>query len=205
MKENIIQLFCFSLFIKILIGCGYTEPVRKSTRALQGDIIEVFPATYFVNTIDSSQVEGEYIVLDRYSGHQEEAMKIAWSRDADAYINVSFKTWREYEYTVDSPRRYIMRDSFAGTLIKYIKYIYPTDSAVITFNFPASLWISAIVNRFNGPMVFQFEDEKKDHFELETKDLEPGIYEVHVRAGENPLWTHRGTRWDTSRWIEIVK
>jgi hypothetical protein len=204
-KKFIRQLFCISIFLPILIGCGYTEPVRKSTQVLHGDIIDVFPATYFVNTIESTQVEGAYIVLDRYSGHQEDAMKIAWSRDADAYINVSYKTWREYQQWYDGPGYYVDKDSFSGTLIKYIKYIYPTDNAIVTFNFPASLWISATVNRFNGPMVFQFEDEKKDYFELDTKDLDPGIYEIHVRAGDYPLWTHRGTRWDTSRWIEIVK
>jgi hypothetical protein len=42
-------------------------------------------------------------------------------------------------------------------------------------------------------------------YELPTQELEPGIYEVHFRAGENPLWTLRGVQWETSRWIEIVK
>ena len=204
-KKLIRQLFCISIFLPILIGCGYTEPVRKSTQVLHGEIIEVFPATYFVNTIDSTEVEDEYIVLDRYSGYEDDAMKVAWSRDADAYINVSYKTRQEELPSKVYPPSYINRSWLTGTLIKYIKYIYLTDSAVVTFNFPASLWISATVNRFNGPMVFQFEDEKKDHFELDTKDLEPGIYEIHVRTGDYPLWTHRGTRWDTSRWVEIVK
>ena len=204
-KKFIRQLVCFSIFLPILIGCGYTQPARQPLEPLRGNIIKIFPSTYFVDMLDSTQIESEYIILDRYSGTQENAIKLAWSRDADAYVNVFYKTWREYHKVYDGDDYYTDENLFSGTLIKYLKYIYLCDSTVVSFTFPECLWVSATVNKYNGPVVFQFEDEKKDYFELDTKNLVPGIYEIHVRAGDYPLWTHRGTRWDTSRWVEIVE
>jgi hypothetical protein len=194
-------------FMLLVNGCGYTQPYHTPPIVSRGNVIEIFPSTYFIEVLDSTQLNEEYCIIDNIKLLENEAMNIGWDRDGDAFLNV--KSYRNH--TQHDPMFPLYRPGlegkniFCGTLIKFVKNMIPCDSEIVTFVFKKSLWVSVTIVKYDGPVVLQIDDEKKEYLELETKNLEPGIYEFHVRAGENPLWTHRGLQWETSRWIQIVK
>ena len=204
-KKFNLQLLCFSILLLTLSGCSYTQPNRTTPFVPRGNVIQIFPTQYLIDRLDTAENQEKYIVIDSVGVSEEDAMRMAWSRDGDAYLNVKYRTYCEYRPWMHGLDDYVERVLFSGTMVKYLKYVFPCDSNVITFLFSEPCWAAVRVTKYHGPVVFKFDDEKKEHFELVTDNLEPGIYEVHVRAGDFPLWTHRGTRWDTSRWIEIVK
>lgn len=202
------SMCCFSVMIVSIFlsnGCGYTQPYRTPPIIPRGNIINVFPSQYFVEVPDSIVDPDSYIAIDSVATIEDHAIKMAWGRDADAFINVIYKTWREHHLVMDGPDYYTDENMFSGTMIKYYKNIIPCDSHIVSFKFSKRFWVSATVAKYGGEVVRKFDDEKMECYELITQNLEAGIYEIHLRAGENPLWTHRGEQWETSRWIKIVK
>jgi len=205
MKYSISYLSVMIASIFLSDGCGYTQPHRTPPIVPRGNVIQIFPSQYFVDVLDSTESQGKFIVIDTVAASEDHAIKVAWSRDADAFMNVINKTWREHHLVMDGPDYYTDENIFSGTMIKYYKNIIPCDSPIVSILFSKSFWVSATVTKYPGEIVNKFDDEKMECYELAAQELEPGIYEIHIRAGENPLWTHRGLQWETSRWIEIVK
>lgn len=205
--ENLILMFLCSL----LLGCGYTQLIRHQVKSPIGNVIDIFPSEYEVEILDSSQIEDDYIVIDSFyvRGDEQTAIREAWKRDADAILDIRYYNKQDFinqDYIIHpcNPQgHYFDRITILGKFIKYIKYIFPCDSPAVTFKLPELSWIVATVIKYNDSVVLRINDEKLDRIELITNHLDPGIYEIHVVVGENPIWTRRGRYWETSRWIEV--
>jgi len=193
-----------SVFL-LVNGCGYTQPYRTPPIVPRGNVIQVFPSQYFVESLDTTEKQEKFIIIDTIVTVDVDPMYTAWNRDADAYLNVNDRAYGRHDRISADPYGHIQKIFFPRIMVKYLKNIIPCDSPVVSFTFSKCFWVSATVAKYRGDMIFKFEDEKIEYFEWATQELEPGIYEIHIRAGENPLWTHRGLQWETSRWIEIVR
>jgi hypothetical protein len=197
-RSSIILIFLGTL----VYGCNYTQLIKLQPAPARGNVIDIYPSEYEVEILDSSQIKDDYIVIDSFcvEGDVQNAIYQAWKRDADAIADIHYE--HRYITYADDPVSNKITTIF-GTLIKYLVHIFPCDSPVVTIKFQEPSWIVATVKKYNDSIVFRINDEKIDRIELATNYLDPGIYEIHVVVGENPIWTRRGWYWETSRWIEI--
>jgi len=200
-RSSIILIFLGTL----VYGCNYTQLIKHQPAPARGNVIDIYPSEYEVEILDSLQMRDDYIVIDSFRVDEDERKAIteAWKRDADAIFNIHYVRGYPTYYYIQSNGGDGKITIVLGTLIKFIKYIFPCDSPVVTIKFPELAWIVATVKKYNDSIIFRINDEKLDRIELGTNNLDPGIYEIHVVVGENPIWTRRGWYWETSRWIEI--
>lgn len=187
-----------------LWGCGYTEVIRQPEKQLRGEIIDVYPAEYDVPVLDSTELVEEYIVVESFCVGRFDQGPIAraWERDADAITDHKLRS--DWWFVEDSPYSQSWAGyTITGILVKFLKNIYEFDGQIVTFRFPDRMWVRAKRVFPDGSVETIIDDEKIYSFEQPTIDMKPGIYEIQIEAGENPVWTGRGYRWKTSRWIEV--